>query len=555
MTVTAWLVTVLCVVPAACRAPESDVLATWRGGELRTAQFDADVRTLPEAERLAPPEAEVGEWLEGLVRRSAMRRILRTSEAAESYLEQPQTERRRRWLVIGQLADMVAAELAAGAEVDTEELAARLSEVDEEPVDGDELLNFRHLFLRLDRAETEAERRAIRDRGHELTRLAAAGEDFAELARSHSQSRNAATGGLVENQRARLLEVTAREALANLREGEVSSLIETPTGLHIFQLERRLSVPAADREQRRRAVRARLNRQSVAGDRRSLLEEIRQRTVVATESFPWRVGSWVVNEDEAAEIAALSGPAGAEKGKEAVVERLLLAEEGLRRGFRSSELDRRIEEVLLRQSIGIAQQQGVAEIVAALPQEELRPLYDARPSAFATQETAHLEIIFVPRGEQPFTTQQRLEDRVAELRDGADFGELARRISTGPAAAAGGDLGPLPPSDWASLHPQIYRTVVAMDAGEISDPVFCTGRILSQGSLRLRNGFAIVKVREKQPPRQRTFEEALDDVRTAYAQRHVAELVQRLESKLLDEAGFEILRLPETDEFLEAPTD
>ncbi len=533
----------------ACTRPAPDVLATYRDGELRLADLDAFIRSLPEARRAAPA-ASRETWLEDQLRALAAERLLEASSAVAEHLASPEIELRRRWATVNLLSGEVTAQLAGAVEIAEGAVAERVASRGDGGEEGGELLSFRHVFLRLDRAGDAAERLAIEERGREIARRARAGEDFAELARQHSESKDAADGGLVENQRPALLEATARQALEALEEGELSPLVATRTGLHLFRLERRLATPRVNREPREGPARRQLAREAAAAARRALIGELSREIDVETGAFPWRVGGWQLTEDELEGILATLANPGAAGGarRQWLVEQLLLAEEGRRRGLLTPELEQRVEVPLRQEARQTAYRQRLDALVAALPAERVRSLYDARPSGFATQELAHLELIFVRHGRDAFATQRQLEDRVAELRAGESFAELAREISTGPEAAGGGDLGLLPPSEWARLNPEIYGAVVALEAGEVSDPISCTARILSRDPRTLRGGFAIVRVREKQPPRQRSFEEALDDARAVYAQQNAAELALEVRDALLAEADFKLVRVPDPAE-------
>jgi parvulin-like peptidyl-prolyl isomerase len=534
---------VACLGALACSGPPPEVIATFRGGELTLSDLDLYVRALPEARRLAPPDGRDA-WLEDLVHSLALERVLGASDGVRERLASPETAARRRWAIATLLAGAVTRRLAEDAAPSEGAVAERLAAAPEPR--SEPLYNFRHVFLRLDRAASAAEEAAVRDLARDVARRARAGEDFAELARRHSQSVTAAAGGLVENQRPALLEESARRAIAALAEGEVSPVVETRTGLHVFRLERVLSPQGASLEQRRQRLRAGLMREAMSAARASLLAEIRQSVEVSTDAIPWRVGSFEVSAADLERIFAASPDR--EPRRELIVEQLLLAEAGRRRGLWTPELEAEVDRQLRREAIQAAYRERRAEHVAALPAERLRPVWEARPSAFAAPETARLDLIFVPQGRDVFATQRRLEDHVAELRAGASFAELARRISTGPAAAEGGDLGELPPSEWARLGPKVYRTVAAMEPGTIEGPVHLTGRILTAEPRTLRRGFAILRVRSKTPPRQRTLEEAIDDVRAAFARQNAAEIDGELRAKILDQAGFELVRLPAPEE-------
>lgn len=62
-------------------------------------------------------------------------------------------------------------------------------------------------------------------------------------------------------------------------------------------------------------------------------------------------------------------------------------------------------------------------------------------------------------------TEQEARDILAQLRNGADFTELARMRSIDPSAAAGGDLGYFGPGD---MLPEFERAAMALQVGEVS---------------------------------------------------------------------------------------
>ncbi len=84
------------------------------------------------------------------------------------------------------------------------------------------------------------------------------------------------------------------------------------------------------------------------------------------------------------------------------------------------------------------------------------------------------------------------ENLVIQIRNGANFGAIARQFSQGTGAGTGGDIG------WiqaGQLPPELDRLLLNMEAGEVAGPV------------RTINGFHVIGVREK-----RTI--ALGDVKT-----------------------------------------
>ena len=227
----------------------------------------------------------------------------------------------------------------------------------------------------------------------------------------------------------------------------------------------------------------------------------------------------------------------------------MLAGEARVRGLETPELSEGVERQWrswMRQTL---LDQRRAELLAEVDENELRPFFDAQPSLFGEPAALHLDLLFVPQGSDSYSTQKRVEGHVADLRAGrVSFAELARRESRGPGAGNGGDLGFLTASEWSRLGPAVSAAVPELETGRISDPIYCTARVMSPDSWMLRGGFAVLRVRDRRPERMRSFEEAIEDVRRAYASEQGAELDLQLRARALEEAGFRILRLPSTAE-------
>ena len=65
------------------------------------------------------------------------------------------------------------------------------------------------------------------------------------------------------------------------------------------------------------------------------------------------------------------------------------------------------------------------------------------------------------------TAKQQLDNALARIEEGEDFGELAKLLSDGPTAPVGGDLGW---SDPGSFVPEFERVMNDLEVGEISEP-------------------------------------------------------------------------------------
>lgn len=98
----------------------------------------------------------------------------------------------------------------------------------------------RHILLRIPADASPAQRDSLRQVAESLRQRAAAGEDFAALARQHSQDPGSAQrgGDLDYFGRGRMV-APFEEAAFRLQPGEVSEVVESPFGYHVIKLEDR----------------------------------------------------------------------------------------------------------------------------------------------------------------------------------------------------------------------------------------------------------------------------------------------------------------------------
>ncbi len=528
-----------------CRNSDSSLVARDRYGTIAVADLDVFVRSRAEQERRVPPGTDPNDWLVERLEDLGVKRHLEQAEETRAYLEGPQIQFKQRWALLVASTQSLLAQLGAEAPSDQE---VAFPDESEEPA-REPLISFRHIFFRLDRAQTEAEIRRIRSVAESVTKRAKHGEDFEQLAREYSTSANAASGGLVRSQRLSLLDERAAAVLDSLEEGKISRLLETRTGLHLFQLDRRVEVPAPSPEEQRTRAETRARRQTVAKRLESFAAELRNKINVQTERFPWQVGPWSLSEQEFGwAAAAFGGQPGEAQTK---IERtLLFAAEAESRGLLIDSLENKIRAEIEAGARVQTLASRRRKWVDAMDPSRVRGFFEARPSAFMTPARASLGLIFIPQGKDVFGTQRKAEDLVARLRDRASFAAAAKEHSVHASALEGGDLGWMEPSQWAELQPQVYRAVNQMEPGDITDPIYCTPRLLTANPRTLRGGFAIVVVRERREPRQRSFEEAIDDIRRAYANQNRSEVESEVRAELLTESGFEILRSPRPEQFI-----
>jgi len=128
-------------------------------------------------------------------------------------------------------------------------------------------------------------------------------------------------------------------------------------------------------------------------------------------------------------------------------------------------------------------------------QGEASSFFTANPERFVEPEQLHIFAITI--GVDPSSTasqwaasKTRAEDVRQQLTAGASFDELARKYSTDPSKASGGDMGFV---HRGSLSDKFEQIASATAPGRTSDVV------------ETLYGYHIVRVTETRPPQKRTF--------------------------------------------------
>ena len=137
-----------------------------------------------------------------------------------------------------------------------------------------------------------------------------------------------------------------------------------------------------------------------------------------------------------------------------------------------------------------------------LREETIKAYYDKHKEQFRTTEKAHLAVIVLIQKDPSDQDEARSLNRKAEeiltrIKNGEDFGELARQFSQGPGASEGGDMGFFKDSE---LNPKLRKVVREVSAGEVSEPII------------IPNGIQIIRVLEKHGGGIRPFEDVKDAI-------------------------------------------
>lgn len=175
----------------------------------------------------------------------------------------------------------------------------------------------------------------------------------------------------------------------------------------------------------------------------------------------------------------------------------------------------RIEKELLAQA---AFTTNVTE-KAKMSDPALKEFYEKNPAKFKQPESVKLRIISVK-------DDKKATDILAMIKKGDDFAEIASNFSEDSYRIKGGDAGYL---HKGRMLPEIDEAAFKMKVGEVSDII------------RAESNHFIIKVEDKKPEQQMTFEQTKDKLRKELETERAGELKQKWMDSLRSKAKIEIL--------------
>lgn len=210
----------------------------------------------------------------------------------------------------------------------------------------------------------------------------------------------------------------------------------------------------------------------------------------------------------AQKVKELEARFGAGEGLKKYMKRKSLTEEGFKQAV---ETRVRIEEYLKRRRISDPE----------VPEDRIRKMYDERPNMFFRQERIKVSHILIAAdahagAEAQQQARQKAEKIRAEIVQGKDFSEMAKKYSTCNSASGGGDLGSI---GKGYMPKEFDQVAFALDKGAISEVV------------KTKFGYHIIKVSEKEPAGVTPYAEVRDFLRK-YLQEE--ESKQRLAAQLVE---------------------
>ncbi|MET0553811.1 MAG: peptidylprolyl isomerase [Vicinamibacteria bacterium] len=417
---------------------------------------------------------------------------------------------------------------------------------------GSPRLKLRHVFRRVSAAASAAEKaRAAAEMADIRARLAA-GADMAQLARTRSDSQTARYDGLLMPVARGAIDPAVDAVVWSLEVGQLSDVVVTPVGLHVFRLEERMTAAPLDETTARNVVRQRLRVAGRARARAELQAELLKSAgarYTPDRAEPGRPDAEVWYERRgrtvtAGEIAARAGELGFAARRARTLRDLL---------------DEQVWNDLLHwqaEQLDVARDAAVAARLEAVDRDAQREAAWARRLRLRLERVTDADLLlFLNRPEPPLSPETRrlsalvvafrpahtphhayeqAEAAARDIRAGTrTLAEAARASSDDPSAADGGDLGERTlreVGEWAGTA--VMEKVRELAPGVLGGPWLVEVYDESQLSFVPR-AYALLRVDAVTPPAPLQGAAARAEAVRAYLAANGSAIVRALEDEVL----------------------
>ena len=138
-------------------------------------------------------------------------------------------------------------------------------------------LSFRHILLMFSKYETKEEAKSAAE---DILNRLKDGEEFGDLAKEYSRGPHSDEGGLWESDEVKDFRKDLVAKISNLKEGEISPIIDSSFGHHIFKIEEVVSDQTLTFQQAQNEIRNMLFREEFVKKRKEYLEKLRKNVVI-----------------------------------------------------------------------------------------------------------------------------------------------------------------------------------------------------------------------------------------------------------------------------------
>ena len=155
---------------------------------------------------------------------------------------------------------------------------------------------------------------------------------------------------------------------------------------------------------------------------------------------------------------------------------------------------------------------------ANISDADLQKVYDQKKDKFKADAQVRASHILLK-------TSKEAQDVLAQLKGGAKFEDLAKKVSVDPAGAKGGDLG------WfgkGNMIPEFEKAAFALKEGELS------------GIVETKFGFHIIKLTGKRPAGTLPFAEVKDQLKAELLPEKQQEVFKKIKEDLKKSAKLSV---------------
>ncbi|ODS32481.1 MAG: peptidyl-prolyl cis-trans isomerase [Candidatus Scalindua rubra] len=138
-------------------------------------------------------------------------------------------------------------------------------------------LSFRQILIKFSGYKTKEEAKSVTE---ELLNRLKNGEEFEALAKKHSQGPHSDEGGLWEFDEVKDFRKDLTAGISNLKKGEISQILDSSLGHHIFKVEEIIPAQTLTFQQAQDEIRNMLFREEFVKKRKEYLKELRKNVVI-----------------------------------------------------------------------------------------------------------------------------------------------------------------------------------------------------------------------------------------------------------------------------------
>jgi len=538
-----------------------EVVATFDGGEILRAdliEYETPEEEAPEAANDGSETAQ--DWRQAAIRRLTLQKVLARRAPSDPLLE----ARIRAQQDIG-LVEPMEHELGWDDLTVTEAEIRRQFDTHPEQYTDPEKIRVQHIYLRSEIGEDDPEaRRAIRQRLESIRGQLLEGTDFTALARQHSESATAHRGGWLGLRQGERVDPTFAEAAWSLEPNEISEIIDTPNGFHVIVVREQRPGLVRQFEDVREFAKRRALSDKLAEEHRRYTAEVGTKYGLTTDFdilsdpfVPMDGVLFTIDGDPFTVQDLLDAlpsqqfehinngymPDVLEFLDRAVLNHLLLREAKAAGLDKDPDVARRLEAIDQDLRASDELDRRLTDRVAEVPEEEMRAYFEQNRKRYETMRRTDLSLIFLPPGDNLWSTYKLAEELTEKIRNGADFATLARKHSRHYSARDGGALKSLTDHNIArqvQAPARFRKTLANLEDGEVGDPMVAEC-YLPKTLQYIPTGVVIFRRDHVDLPVPSSYEEAEILVRLNYLSRNYQRLKEELERKILHEVNLRII--------------